>query len=230
MINSNKIKEHFQSKTIQTSENSWNKLEDLLNKNEEKSSKKLYFLNYIAVACLLLVGIVVWNNDQDYLPGNKEQEVVNDNNLKLNFEIKNNEKINENKKPEVIDFKLNNNTINSRSEVNIAQKMIKKVSNNFETKEKLNQNIVEDKKDLEIKIIIPELNKKEVLITNKTNENTNETMLNREIVQSKITIDAELLLNAAEKDLDVEHRDKTIIKLKKGFIKIKTYVNNVNYE
>ncbi|MFY7811375.1 MAG: hypothetical protein ACOVQ2_06570, partial [Flavobacterium sp.] len=63
-------------------------------------------------------------------------------------------------------------------------------------------------------------------------EPTNEK-LNKNIEHDKIktiSIDSDLLLKAAEKELDMEHRDKTLLKLKNSFNQIKTYVNNVNYE
>ena len=68
MKNTDNIKEHFQAKTIQPSENSWNKLENLLNENEKKSSRKLGYLKYVSAACFLLIGLVIWDYNQVKIP------------------------------------------------------------------------------------------------------------------------------------------------------------------
>lgn len=226
MKNIDNIKEHFQAKTIQPSENSWDKLEGLLNENEKKQSRKLGYLKYVSAACFLLIGLLIWNYNPIEIPINKGQEVVIEQHKNTTIEEENNEinTLNENK--EVIVSNSNIEDFNSKKEIEITQKSIKKEPIFTSHQENNQQNILEKKVEFFNKELNLDNYKKEILAYEKLNENTE----NREIAQSKITIDADLLLKAAEKDLDIEHRDKTLTKLKNGFNQLKTYVNNVNYE
>ena len=230
MKNTNNIKEHFQAKTIQPSENSWNKLEGLLNDNEKKQSRKIGYLKYVSIACFLLIGLIIWNYNTIEIPINKGQEVVIEQHKNTAIEKENKEinTINENK--EVIVSNSNIEDFNSKKEIEITQKNIKNEPIFTLHQENNQQNILEKKDNLLNKELNLVNDKKEILAFEKTNEKQNENIENREIAQSKISIDADLLLKSAEKDLDLEHRDKTLTKLKNGFNQIKTYVNNVNYE
>jgi preprotein translocase subunit SecF len=229
MKNTDNIKEHFQAKTIQPSENSWNKLENLLNENEKKSSRKLGYLKYVSVACFLLIGLVIWDYNQVEIPVNKEQEVVIEQHKNSNFEVETNKKSNVSNNKEVIVSNSNIEDFNSKKEIEITQKNIKKEPIFTSNQKNNQQNILEKKVELLNKELIFD-HKKETLAFENTNEKLNENTENREITQSKITIDADLLLKSAEKDLDIDHRDKTLLKFKNGFNQLKTYVNNVNYE
>lgn len=227
MKNTDNIKEYFEAKTIQPSEISWNKLENLLNENEKKSSRKLGYLKYVTAACFLLIGLVIWDFNQVKIPTNNRQDVVIEQDKNTTIEEENNKKNSLNENNEAIvsnaeDFKLKN-------EIEVAQKVIRKELKNNLNQEKNQQYIFEKKVELLNKELIYD-HKKETLAHENSIEKQNENIENKEIEQSKISIDADLLLKAAEKDLDLEHRDKTLFKLKKSFNQIKTYVNNVNYE
>lgn len=220
MIDNKKIKEHFSEKTTVLSENSWNKLEEMLNQEENKKVKKVYFFKYAMVACFFLIGFGFWFNLEDKTTFIPENEVVIEEQVKpIKILDNNNVIVKEVEKPNNVII-ANNPLVNNKSiETKKTNEKIEKIEdklNEVLPKEVVLENQIVDNNTN--KITIENLNlKEEVVISNVKN-------------LSKINIDSNLLLQAAEEDLNQEHKDITIKKIKSGYNLIKTYVNNVNYQ
>lgn len=220
MIDNKTIKEHFSKKTIVPNENSWNKLEEMLNQEENKKVKKVYLFKYAMVACFFLIGFGIWFNLDDKSIFNPENEVVIEEQVKtIKILDNNNVIVKEDEKPDKVII-ANNPLVNNKS---IESK---------KTNEKIEK--IEDKLN---EVLPKEVVLENQLVDNNTNKITFENLIPKEEVVisnvknlSKINIDSNLLLQAAEDDLNQEHKDKTIKKIKNGYNLIKTYVNNVNYQ
>jgi hypothetical protein len=213
MIQLKEIKEYFESKTIKPSINSWDKLDLLLTENDKKNNLKPKYFKYVSVACFLLIGIIIWNYNLEDTPVNYKHEVV----------------IQKDIKPKIDHTKLKPNELRlNTTEINSKNKNLPKENNleniNIANNEIIKKNTIETENE----IFEKKLNTVEEVVFDPTNEKLNKNIEHDKI--KTISIDSDLLLKAAEKELDMEHRDKTLLKLKNSFNQIKTYVNNVNYE
>jgi hypothetical protein len=221
MKNFKNIKEHFDSKTINPSKESWDKLEMMLQEDTQKPKKKRHFFKYAVAACFALIGFTFWYSSENNLPKTPIQEVVID--KKTNTKLEN--------KTEKLDENLQKNEIVTQEiiktpEVNTSENLKIKLKNRAIK----NGNITIEKQEI---VNNSQINN-DLKIENPIVENENKAIENIETIattqKTTVSINSELLLKAAENDLDLEHRDKTLLKLKNSFNEIKTYVNNINYQ
>ena len=184
----------------------------MLQETETKTRKKKTYFKYSIAACFLLMLFIFWFFTQNQSPKLPTHEVVID--VLPSTNLKNETKIESNYQ------KTNDVVLETKKPIKPNQIIQAKITiNAIETKEITANDITI--KDLKIENAIENEPKTAF-------ENT-EFLVATEKSQP-INIDAALLLQAAEKDLDFEHRDKTLLKLKNSFNQIKTYVNNINYQ
>jgi len=208
------IKEKFNERKIQPSPQAWDKLEMLLNEQEDKTTKKLP-RTYLFIAASLLafvsLGTFFFKMNSDSVKPNE-------------IKIQSNESlvVEENQKEEVYEV-LEEETIPS-NEIT-ESKIIKTKSNNkavAHLTEKENVQFNESEIKINQEIIKVEDNKREIAqVIEKVDETEDE------ILSSKL--DPKRLLMVAEYEQNVEKSASQFKQMKNRFEEVKTVLNNINH-
>jgi hypothetical protein len=243
-----KIQEAFSKRTLEPSQQAWDRLDAMLTVAEKKSTKKNYFWLYIAASLVLFfgVGYFFFNQEETLKPSIKNEVVVKD-----NLEIESQES------GEVSNKKDSSNTMSNSSvkkkENNVLQYKTNKImlplidrklaKKQYQLANVTNEVKQENKSNVALNIgtktPIEEQNKvnTEKIITSYSYvtpekllaevEGKKEAPVENTIkYQSKTKVDPNALLSSAEKEMGTTFREKAL----KQFNKAKTAFANRNVE
>jgi len=244
------IKEKLEKRTIKPSANAWNKLSERLERQEEKRGNKAFWWLGIAASIVgvLLVGSQLFKNNalEEVIPKivirpvdvkQDETNKIATKKIENTIEISEEKKIKEDKSPNQI---IKKKTIIKAS---LTQENLLVAQEN--TQQKLNQKSLKPKKEVsenltfetqkiqDVVAQIKNLKDKNTVVTNETidallAEAQKEIALEKMYNESTGVVDANLLLQDVEIELDQSFRTKVFKALKESFITVKTAVAQRN--
>ncbi|UZO82494.1 hypothetical protein NBT05_08460 [Aquimarina sp. ERC-38] len=246
------MKEKFEARTIQPSENSWDQLESLLDKNQNKKvNNKFSYILKIAAACIgliFIVSIYLLNNQKD-----KSINTIVDSNdaPKHNFiedTLKNtnnkNEYLRSTQQYQLTEHKGSIDSVKERKVM--EQPVVANTSNNIVDHKKIQKAVLTETTKISLERMDSiNINSKvrQLALTVASLENNNTVVSDQEIdsllrqaqneiLQEKIknadTVDASMLLASVEAELDESFKQKVFDALKSGYKKIRTAVAQRN--
>lgn len=222
------IKNKLNSREIQPSANSWDRLDAMLSL-EEKPKKKAFPFYYVAASVLFALGLTFWFTNQKNeinIPENNGVVITNENVSSEINEVESsvsNEVLKGNKDEVLVENDKKVETNNQTTKQALFKN--NKIKSNNQTAEN-SQPKTNNLQPIDSKYISPEK-----LLASVENGVQNETS----IVVSKpnkasVKVDANSLLSSVEGEIDEEYRETTLDKLKRNFNQVKTAVANRNYE
>jgi len=220
----NQIREKLNAREIQPSAQAWDRLDAMLTVSEEKKPKKGYGWFFVAASTILFLGLgfFLFNSNETTEINNSTPIVTT-----INEEIDTVEtnKINEISVENVKSVLAQNEINNSKPTRNL-----KSVETNKVIKE---ENVLEEKITPNTQHPTPNTYKyvspENLLAEVQTGEKviTSDKKISP---KTKMKVDANSLLTAVEKELDVNHRETTLEKLNRKFKDAKSALANRNYE
>lgn len=225
----NKLKQKIEQIEVQPSAEGWNKLSESLDAVQPKkeNKRKLVPFYWSAAAVVLLCGILLFNSDKttsDFIPvedntvvnTEKEPEEVQKLNVKKQIVTPVIKPMRVTKTNALVELKETNNSASASPTSNVNNKTIlATVTTNLES-------------------AIVEVNeKRDELITYepdntvyfKTLNNSNKLQTNL-----KVSASATVLLHNAESELDIEHKNRVLHKMKLGIQQARNYLASRNLE
>jgi hypothetical protein len=227
------FREKLNQRTIEPSNNAWDRLDAMLSIAEEKQPKKNYKWLYIAASIVgfLLVGTFFLNQKKDSVKTPKNNVVIKEN-VNKDSVVKPNLNILDSVKTEI-----------AISETPSIQNSLKKEN---QLNPKPNKVVKNEKNQIAESSIIIKNNQEKQSINNQTsvveiskNENVNQfqntaekTVVAEHSVKpkSKIKINANDLLNQVDRELETSFREKVITKVNKNYQTVKVALANRNQE
>jgi hypothetical protein len=218
MEQDNKLREKLNTREIQPSSQSWDRLDAMLSL-EEKPKKKAFPFFYIAASVLFAIGITFWftNENWEVTIPKKNQIVITNENVPLKIE----------EIDKVVSNEISNNKVETVLVENIQKSKIR-TQNTFASQKTPNnsQQLTVNKQAVTFKYISPENLLASV-------ENGNQNQISIAISKPNQTfskVNANALLSSVEVEIDKEYKESTLDKLKRNFNQVKTAVANRNYE
>jgi|AntRauMFilla1563_2_1112583.scaffolds.fasta_scaffold05448_3 hypothetical protein len=218
MEQDNKLREKLNTREIQPSSQSWDRLDAMLSL-EEKPKKKAFPFFYIAASVLFAIGITFWftNENSEVTIPKKNQIVITNENVPLKIE----------EIEKVVSNEISNNKVETVLVENIQKSKIR-TQNAFASQKTPNnsQQLTVNKQAVTFKYISPENLLASV-------ENGNQNQISIAISKPNQTfskVNANALLSSVEVEIDKEYKESTLDKLKRNFNQVKTAVANRNYE
>lgn len=218
MEQDNKLREKLNTREIQPSSQSWDRLDAMLSL-EEKPKKKAFPFFYIAASVLFAIGITFWftNENSEVTIPKKNQIVITNENVPLKIE----------EIEKVVSNEISNNKVETVLVENIQKSKIR-TQNTFASQKTPNnsQQLTVNKQAVTFKYISPENLLASV-------ENGNQNQISIAISKPNQTfskVNANALLSSVEVEIDKEYKESTLDKLKRNFNQVKTAVANRNYE
>jgi len=218
MEQDNKLREKLNTREIQPSSQSWDRLDAMLSL-EEKPKKKAFPFFYIAASVLFAIGITFWftNENSEVTIPKKNQIVITNENVPLKIE----------EIEKVVSNEISNNKVETVLVENIQKSKIR-TQNAFASQKTPNnsQQLTVNKQAVTFKYISPENLLASV-------ENGNQNQISIAISKPNQTfskVNANALLSSVEVEIDKEYKESTLDKLKRNFNHVKSAVANRNYE
>ncbi|WP_430400119.1 hypothetical protein [Flavobacterium sp.] len=221
------IKNKLNTREIQPSANSWDRLDAMLSL-EEKPKKKAFPFYYVAASVLFALGFTFWFANQSseiIIPQNKGIVITDDNTSSQSDTI-------ENSKQEIIVKGEMNTVVLVQQEDNLADKNAPKLLLNKKksivvenSKLAVSENKIQ-KSNKENRFISPE--KLLASVENETQKETSIAVSNPN--KNSVKVNPNSLLSSVEGEIDEEYRETTLDKLKRNFNQVKSAVANRNYE
>ncbi len=220
------IKNKLNSREIQPSENSWDRLDAMLSL-EEKPKKKAFPFFYVAASVLFALGLTFWftnQNEEVVVPQNNGIVITNENVSPERNEVENLNEIIKEKNGEVL--VENNKKVEIKSQ-KIKQVLVKndKLKNNNQIAEN-SQTKTHNQEPVTSKYISPE----KLLVSVESEKQIDGNITVSKSKTSTIKVNPNSLLSSVEGEIDEEYRETTLDKLKRNFNQVKTAVANRNYE
>ena len=224
------IKDKLNSREIQPSEMSWDRLDAMLSVAEEKKIKKSFGWFKIAASIVVILGIGFFLlNGENKTQNSIETTVVTNAVNKDTLESKSNEKIIPFVKEKQDLVLIKKNYSRNKQEVIVESKVLNKLTTNYSqpltnysqqtTSNSYNQ------ATKSYKYITPENLLAEVQTGEKLTSSDSKIT-----IKSKIKVDANSLLTAVEKEIDNTYKETTLDKLNRKFQDAKSALANRNYE
>lgn len=220
----NQIREKLNAREIQPSAQAWDRLDAMLTVSEEKKPKKGYGWFFVAASTILFLGLgfFLFNSNETTEINNSTPIVTT-----INEEI---DTVETNKINEI--SVENVKSVLAQNEINISKptRNLKSVETNKVIKE---ENVLEEKITPNTQHPTPNTYKyvspENLLAEVQTGEKviTSDKKISP---KTKMKVDANSLLTAVEKELDVNHRETTLEKLNRKFKDAKSALANRNYE
>ena len=214
----NQIREKLNAREIQPSAQAWDRLDAMLAVSEEKKSKKGYGWFFVAASTILFFGLgfLLFNSNETIEINNSIPIVTTINEEMDTVETNETNEISfENAKPVLV-----------QNEVNISKKELRNIKS-IKTEELIKEgNIIQENltpntyKYVSPENLLAEVQTGEKVITSDKKISP----------KTKMKVDANSLLTAVEKELDVNHRETTLEKLNRKFKDAKSALANRNYE
>lgn len=238
------VQQKLSNREIKPSANSWDRLDAMLSV-EEKPKKKGFFWINIAASFIVFVSVgYYFYNQNTIIEPVKEESIIVDENSKLriqNSDIKDEilekkESIKEVLVENTILIKENKTSSISKeqlvaiSETNIQhpttnnQKGVSIINPSQENSNNTNSEIINQQATVKYRYISP----KELLAQVENTNTPNQPVVTKS--NSKIKVDANVLLSNAENELNQTFRANVIKKLNKNYQELATAIANRNYE
>lgn len=221
----NQIKSTLNARTIQPSDQSWERLDAMLTRSEEKKSKRVYGWFFIAASIILFFGMGFFLfNSIETTKGNDSIPVVITVNEEMDS-VETNEiyQISVEKVPPVL---VQNEVYNSQKQ----SRFIQSVEKNELIKEK---NLIQENPIATTQPPTPNAYKyvsPADLVAEVQKGNKVITSDKKTIARPRVQVDANSLLTTVEKELDNTYRETTLDKLTRKFQDTKLALANRNYE
>ncbi len=222
------IKNKLNTREIQPSANSWDRLDAMLSL-EEKPKKKAFPFYYVAASVLFALGLTFWFTNQStevISPQNNGIVITNESTSSETNKI-------ENSTQDVVTKEENNNKLvlvqqqEKFAVKNTSKQFVSKKKYEVVENSKLAVSESEDQKSNENnRLISPE--KLLASVENKSQKETSIAVSKPN--KTSVKVNPNSLLSSVEGEIDEEYRETTLDKLKRNFNQVKTAVANRNYE
>ncbi len=207
----NQIREKLNAREVQPSVQAWDRLDAMLAVSEEKKSKKGYGLFFVAASTLLFFGFGFFLFNL-----NETTEINNSNSIvtTINEEIDSVEttKTNEISVEKEQPFLVQNEVNFSKTQTNKKSEEANKLTNEENLTKDNSSPIIHHSSPNTYKYVSPD----ELLAEAQTGEKVI-TSDKKIVPKVKMKVDANSLLTTVEKELDDNHREKTLDKLNRKF-------------
>jgi hypothetical protein len=238
------IKDKFQEREIQPSENAWSNISSELN-NDESEKKPVYLWMGIAAGIVVLVGIALFYYNGSVVNNELPTEIVDTEKENKLEDVIIKESIPFKRKGEVVEVSLGTKTNVEKVKVKelklprgqesiVLDDKVEVAVNQVLTEESIEKLVPDEIIDSKVAAIIAQVTLLEQ--NNTVTDAEVDSLLKRaqdEILRERIfntdnTVDAMALLTEVEEELDQSFRDQIFNSLKAGFIKVRTAVADRN--
>lgn len=230
------IKQKLNSRAIQPSKNSWDRMDAMLSL-QEKTKKKSFAIYYVAASLFLMLSIGFWfaNNSTDgIIPQNNRIVIKNDvakPTEKKEDKIENNQTILTTKQEQIASRKevIDQKVIQSSKANENNNKSALALNSNENSKQKAKENTFETK--LPTQKVMPNYISPDKLLA--SIENDSQTEINSSVVKPikiPVKVNVNSLLSSVNKEMNETYRETSFERIKRNLNEVKVAVTNRNYE